>query len=90
VQVIRWMANFFIILLIFNSVYRKYTRIYLPDVMTQRHIADYLDEKCSEFTELQANIVTQISTLEQYRKSLIHECVTDKRRITEDDVQDQL
>jgi len=58
--------------------------------MTQHHIADYLDEKCSGFTELQANIVTKISTMEQYRKSLIHECVTGKRRITEDDVRGQL
>ena len=73
-----------------SSNFLKYTRIYLPDVMTQRHIADYLDEKCSELTELQANIVAQISTLEKYRKSLIHECVTGKQRITEDDVQGQL
>ena len=72
-----------------SSNFLKYTRIYLPDVMTQRHIADYLDEKCSELIELQATIVTQLSTLEQYRKSLIHECVTGKRRITEEDVRDQ-
>jgi type I restriction enzyme S subunit len=73
-----------------SSNFLKYTRICLPDVMTQRQIADYLDEKCSELTGLQLNIDVQISTLEQYRKSLIHECVTGKRRITEDDVQNQL
>jgi len=73
-----------------SSNFLKYTRIYLPDVMTQRNIADYLDEKCSELTELQATIVTQISTLKQYRKSLIHECVTGKRRITEEGVHNQL
>jgi len=39
---------------------------------------------------MQSNLSDQISTLEQYRKSLIHECVTGKRRITEEDVQDQL
>ena len=32
-------------------------------------------------------IETQIATLTAYRKSLIHECVTGQRRITESDVQ---
>lgn len=72
-----------------SSSFLKYTRIYLPDVMTQRHIADYLDEKCSELTELQATIAAQISTLEQYRKSLIHECVTGKRWVNEDHAREQ-
>ncbi len=52
----------------------------MPPLKEQCYIADYLDQKCSELTELQANIENQISTLEQYRKSLIHECVTGKRR----------
>ena len=62
----------------------------MPPPKEQSYIAHYLDQKCSELTELQANIENQISTLEQYRKSLIHECVTGKRRITEDDVPGQL
>jgi len=62
----------------------------MPPLKEQCYIADYLDQKCSELSELQANIENQISTLEQYRKSLIHECVTGKRRITEADVQGQL
>jgi len=33
------------------------------------------------------NIEAQITTLTAYRKSLIHECVTGQRRITEEDVQ---
>ena len=57
----------------------------LPTVMApkkeQCQIATYLDQKCSELTKLEANIEKQISTLEQYRKSLIHECVTGKREV---------
>jgi type I restriction enzyme S subunit len=62
----------------------------MPPIKEQCYIAGFLDQKCSELTELQANIENQISTLAQYRKSLIHECVTGKRWITEDDVQGQL
>ena len=62
----------------------------IPSKKEQRHIVDYLDKKCSELTDLQENIKDQISTLEQYRKSLIHECVTGKRRITEEDAPGQL
>jgi len=54
--------------------------ISIPSKKEQLHIVDCLDKKCSELTELQTNIKDQISTLEQYRKSLIHECVTGKRR----------
>ena len=62
----------------------------MPPIEEQRLIASFLDDKCSELKELNGNIVDQISALEQYRKSLIHECVTGKRRITEEDVQDQI
>jgi len=37
-----------------------------------------------ELAALQKNLIDQITTLGQYRKSLIHECVTGKRRITEE------
>jgi len=61
----------------------------LPLEKEQVEICDYLDEKLEKFELLNNNLENQISTLEQYRKSLIHECVTGKRRITEDDMQDQ-
>jgi len=62
----------------------------LPETRAeQREICDYLDLKLAELARTIENIVAQISTLQQYRKSLIHECVTGKRRITEDDMQDQ-
>jgi len=58
----------------------------LPLKDEQVQIADYLDDKCGEISSLKKNIVDQIFTLDQYRKSLIHECVTGKRRITEADM----
>lgn len=65
-------------------------RLSLPETRAeQREICDYLDLKLAELARTTENIVAQISTLEQYRKSLIHECLTGKRRITEDDMQDQ-
>ena len=52
----------------------------------QQAIAEYLDNKMREFSELTSNLNNQITTLTNYRKSLIHECVTGKRRITEADL----
>jgi len=65
-------------------------RIAFPRLDEQGKIVTFLDNKCAELDKLKENIQQQISTLEQYRKSLIHECVTGKRRITEDNAQDQL
>lgn len=55
-----------------------------PPIKEQIDIVNYLDKKTEEITKIENIIISQISTLEQYRKSLIHECVTGKRRITED------
>ena len=68
----------------------KNIRIAIPTRKEQSQIAYFLDGKLSELQHIKENIQQQISTLQQYRKSLIHECVTGKRRITEDDVQGQL
>ena len=64
-------------------------KIIVPPIFEQNAITEYLDAKIAEFNKLKDNIESQIMTLEQYRKSLIHECVTGKRRITEDDLKDQ-
>ena len=61
-------------------------KIIVPPEEEQNVIAEYLDVKVQEFEKLEENIKDQISTLQQYRKSLIHECVTGKRRITDADV----
>jgi len=63
-------------------------RIAFPRLDEQQTLVTFLDTKCAELDKLKENIQKQISTLEQYRKSLIHECVTGKRRITDGDVQD--
>ncbi len=67
-----------------------YLQIALPPIKEQEQIAEFLDDKVAMNDRLENNLVKQISTLEQYRKSLIHECVTGKRRITDEDVQNQL
>jgi type I restriction enzyme S subunit len=66
----------------------RYCRILIPQppIEEQREIAAHLDEKTAELGRVVAGIESQINTLVAYRKSLIHECVTGQRRITEADV----
>lgn len=54
-----------------------------PPLKEQSAIAEYLDEKERESHLISNTIETQIATLTAYRKSLIHECVTGQRRISE-------
>ena len=61
-------------------------KVPLPSLDEQRQIAAFLDDEVSKASEIRANIETQIATLTAYRKSLIHECVTGQRRITEADI----
>lgn len=73
----------------------------LPTLEEQKQIVFYLDAKCSVLdtvvslhksaTETARTIGVlnrQMETLFAYRKSLIHECVTGQRRITEAEVRD--
>jgi type I restriction enzyme S subunit len=60
----------------------------LPPLSEQEAICVHLDEKLSELKHLVGGIETQIATLTAYRKSLIHECVTGQRRVTEADVKE--
>ncbi len=64
----------------------KNTYVVLPPLHEQREIADFVDRKEHEFRTLCAQIERQIATLTAYRKSLIHECVTGQRRVTEADL----
>jgi type I restriction enzyme S subunit len=66
----------------------KQTYFYYPRFEEQKRVANYLDEECARISGLRDNIENQIGTLELYRKSLIHECVTGKWRITEDDLKE--
>jgi type I restriction enzyme S subunit len=56
-----------------------------PSIEEQRAICKYLDNKLNDVTQIVNGIEAQIATLTAYRKSLIHECVTGRRRITEKD-----
>lgn len=58
-------------------------KLAVPRVAEQKEIAAFIREKDAEFRPLFAQIERQIETLTAYRKSLIHECVTGQRRITE-------
>jgi type I restriction enzyme S subunit len=57
-----------------------------PSINEQKQISAFLRDKNEEIQALKNNLGGQISALEQYRKSLIHECVTGKRRIEEADL----
>jgi type I restriction enzyme, S subunit len=65
----------------------KNTYVVLPPVLEQAEICQFIDRENQQFDALRTNLQTQIATLLAYRKSLIHECVTGQRRITEQDVQ---
>lgn len=66
----------------------RYGRLHipLPPVTEQLAICEHLNSRVGEIKCIVGTIQTQISTLTAYRKSLIHECVTGQRRITEADV----
>ena len=58
----------------------------LPPLAEQTAICAHLDDKTAEVDRITATIQAQIDTLSAYRKSLIHECVTGQRRVTDADV----
>jgi type I restriction enzyme S subunit len=58
----------------------------LPPLAEQQAICEFLDKKTGELDRIVTVIQSQIGTLTAYRKSLIHECVTGQRRVTEEDI----
>ena len=56
-----------------------------PPKSEQEAIAEYLDAKEQEVLSIREMHNQQIETLTAYHKSLIHECVTGQRRVTEVD-----
>ena len=71
---------------IFDQVKTGYLPTLKPPSEEQDAICAYLDGKLAEMKRIVAGIEVQIETLIAYRKSLIHECVTGQRRVTEEDV----
>ncbi len=57
------------------------TYIPYPPVGEQKAIADYLDAKCAEIDGIISQKREQISTIEEYKKSLIFEYVTGKKEV---------
>lgn len=57
-------------------------KIAIPSLSEQQSIADYLDQKCSEIDELISIKQQKIEKLKDYKKSLIFECVTGKRKVS--------
>jgi hypothetical protein len=58
----------------------------LPPLDVQDKIIAHLDDMTEKSKALRSGLQEQITTLIAYRKSLIHECVTGQRRITEADL----
>ncbi len=58
----------------------------LPPLPEQKEICNYLEVKLAEVKKATNSIESQIEILTAYRKSLIHECVTGQRRVTDEDV----
>lgn len=58
------------------------TPILISSLVEQQSIATYLDQKCSEIDELISIKQQKIEKLKEYKKSLIFECVTGKRKVS--------
>jgi type I restriction enzyme, S subunit len=71
---------------IFDQAKTGYLPILQPPIDEQKAICHFLDIKLEKIKTLRVAINQQISTLVEYRKSLIHECVTGQRRVTEADI----
>lgn len=60
-------------------------RLPRPPVEEQKQIATYLDTKVGQIEELTSDIKVQIEKLKEYRKIVIHDAVTGKIKVTEDE-----
>lgn len=61
-----------------------YFYISFPDKEEQIEIANYIEEFSDKISKEKSIIEQQIEKLKQYRKCLIHECVTGKRKVLND------
>lgn len=64
----------------------KFLRLPVPPPEEQTKIAQYIENIILKTERMTAHLETQITTLTAYRKSLIHECVTGQRRVTDADL----
>lgn len=61
----------------------KKLKIPFPPINVQKQIVAYLDEKCATIDEIIAEKESLITDLESYKKSLIYEVVTGKRKVVQ-------
>ena len=61
-------------------------KLLFPELKEQKAISEYLDQACNTIDQAKQMIEKQVDKLTQYRKSLIHECVTGKKRIYQGEV----
>lgn len=64
-----------------SPIFMKNIQLPIPSLPEQQSISDYLDQKCSEIDELISIKQQKIEKLKEYKKSLIFECVTGKRKV---------
>ena len=57
------------------------TYIPYPPIDEQVAIADFLDVRCSKIHSLTEDLQKQLTVLDDYRQSLVFECVTGKKEI---------
>jgi type I restriction enzyme S subunit len=55
-----------------------------PDYSEQNEISDFIMLQINRAEKLKENLTKQITSLQSYRQSLIHECVTGKKRVVEE------
>lgn len=72
---------FFTTLPIINNSYLGQKSIPVPPLPVQQAIATYLDEKTSQVDSLIALKQSKIESLKEYKKSIIYEYVTGKKRV---------
>lgn len=63
----------------------EFLNIYIPIILQdeQENIVNYLNQKCSEIDKVISDKEQLIEKLTEYKKSLIYECVTGKRKVVE-------
>lgn len=64
-----------------SSNFVKNYKFGFPRKNEQQNIADYLDKKCSEIDIVISEKEQLIEKLTEYKKSIIYECVTGKRKV---------
>ena len=66
-----------------NNQYLGGVKIVVPPLEEQQSIVDFLDHRCSEIESVIKEKNEQLVSVMEYKKSLIYEYVTGKKRVKE-------